>query len=145
MKNIAIVSGFFDPLHDGHIEYMRLAREKADALYVILNNKYQTFLKRNGSLPFQEEECRLAIIGAIRYVDKVVLSTDRDITVCETLETLLQQIQAEGNTAFFGNGGDRGNHNTPEKIICDKYGIELITGLGEKIRASSEYLKRVRE
>lgn len=141
---IAITSGYYDPLHSGHVDCFRLAREQNDALWVILNNKYQSLLKR-GSQPFQEEECRLDILKAIRYIDRVVLATDRDSTVCQTLEMLIQEAQKTGHEVSFNKGGDRFSHNTPEKKICDQYGVRLIDGLGEKTYSSSEYLKRARE
>lgn len=141
---IAITSGYFDPIHSGHVDCFRLAREQNDALWVILNNKYQSMLKR-GSEPFQEEDCRLEILKAIRYVDRVVLSIDRDPTVCQTLEMLIKEAQTEGHEVSFNKGGDRFSHNTPEKKVCDQYGAKLVDGLGAKTHSSSDYLKRVRE
>ena len=34
------VSGYFDPIHVGHLEYLRMAKELGDSLVVIVNNNY---------------------------------------------------------------------------------------------------------
>ena len=38
---------------------------------------------------------------------------------------------------YFVNGGDAFNDKIPERPICEELGIELIDGLGDKIRSSS--------
>lgn len=141
---IAITSGFVNPIHAGHIECMKLSRALADQLWYIVNSDYQAFLKR-GSQSFQDEKCRMEIVSAIRYVDRVVLATDRDGTVCQTLEQLIQEAQKDKHQVIWCKGGDRFAHNTPEVQICEKYKIEFVDGLGAKTHSSSEYLKRVRE
>ena len=141
---IAITSGFVNPIHIGHIECMRMSKELADQLWYIVNSDYQAFLKR-GTTSFQDEECRMAVVSAIKYVDRAVLSFDKDGTVCETLEKLIQEAKALGHEVIFTKGADRAAHNTPEVKVCEKYSVEFIDGLGDKIRSSSEYIKRVRE
>ena len=81
---VIIVSGYFNPLHKGHIEYFHLAKDQGDKLFVIVNNDYQRALK--GSKEFMLEEERVLLINELAIVDKVFLSVDRDRSVCSTLE-----------------------------------------------------------
>lgn len=135
---IIIVSGYFNPIHKGHLEYFILAKSKGDLLFVIVNSDYQRVLK--GSKEFQKEDERLFIIQHIKEVDQAFLSIDEDRTVCKTLEMLHAQFGNQCHLAF-ANGGDQNNDSIPEVTICQSLGIELIDGLGEKIQSSSWRLK----
>lgn len=141
---IGITSGYANPIHLGHVDCVRLGKELVDQLWYIVNSDYQAFLKR-GSQSFQDEQCRLGVVGALRYVDRAILAVDRDLTVCQTLEALIKEAQVEGHEVLFLKGGDRAAHEIPERKICDKYGVKIVDGLGAKTHSSSEYLKRVRE
>ena len=138
-KKVIIVSGYFNPIHKGHVEYFNNAKAICDELYVIVNNDYQRELK--GSKPFQDEEERLLIVSNIKAVDKAVLSVDLDGTVCKSIRQLSDQYGKEYDFAF-ANGGDQNSDNVPEIPICKELGIELIDGLGEKIQSSSWVLLR---
>jgi|TARA_A100001011_G_scaffold315422_1_gene334049 cytidyltransferase-like protein len=138
-KKVIIVSGYFNPIHKGHVEYFNNAKAICDELYVIVNNDYQRELK--GSKPFQDEEERLLIVSNIKAVDKAVLSVDLDGTVCKSIRQLSDQYGKEYDFAF-ANGGDQNSDNVPEIPICKELGIELIDGLGEKIQSSSWLLLR---
>jgi len=127
MKTIAI-SGYFDPLHVGHLEYIKLASELGDHLTVIVNNDYQCKLKKGKS--FMSEDDRVKIIQSIQYVDSAFLSIDSDLTVCESLKIVRPNV--------FANGGDRHVKEIPESVVCKELGIEMIDGLGNKIRSSSD-------
>ena len=127
MKRVA-VSGYFDPIHIGHLEYLKLAKELGDKLVVIVNNNYQCVLKKGK--PFMDELDRVEIIRSLEMVDEVFLSIDKDKTVCASLEEIKPDI--------FANGGDRNTGEVPESSICKKYNIEMIDGLGDKIRSSSD-------
>ena len=127
MRTVAI-SGYFDPIHVGHLEYRIEAKKLADKLIVIVNNNHQCVLKKGK--PFMDENDRVTIVSSIKYVDEVFLSIDKDKTVCKSLEKIKPDI--------FANGGDRKNYEIPESVICNKYNIEIIDGLGEKIRSSSD-------
>jgi cytidyltransferase-like protein len=135
---IIIVSGYFNPLHKGHLEYFKFAKAKGNLLHVIVNSDYQRVLK--GSMEFQKEDERLFIVQHIKEVDQAFLSIDQDRTVCKTLEMLFTQFGNEYQLAF-ANGGDQNNQSIPEVPICKALGIELIDGLGEKIQSSSWLLK----
>jgi cytidyltransferase-like protein len=138
MKKIIIVSGYFNPLHKGHLEYFTNAKAQGDLLFVIVNTDRQRELK--GSKEFQKEDERLFIVQHIKEVDQAFLSIDKDRTVCKTLEMLFTQFGNEYQLAF-ANGGDQNNQSIPEVPICKALGIELIDGLGEKIQSSSWLLK----
>lgn len=127
MKKVCI-SGYFDPLHVGHIEYINKAKKLGDYLVVIVNNNLQCKLKKGKF--FMDENDRVEIVKNLKSVDEVFLSIDSDKTVCKSLEKLKPSI--------FANGGDRKNYEIPESKVCDMYGIEIIDGLGEKIRSSSD-------
>ena len=73
-------------------------------------------------------------------VDKVFLSIDQDRTVCNTIKKISEDFGSEFEL-YFANGGDQNNNTIPEKDICDKLGIKLIDGLGDKIQSSSWLLK----
>ena len=132
---INVVSGYFDPIHDGHIEYFEKAKETADKLIVILNNDLQTSLKKGK--PFMEEKVRKKIVEAIRYVDKVFLSIDTDRSVCATLEKIREKYPTD--ELIFVNGGDRNVENIPEYILKDKINLKFSDGAGEKINSSRKY------
>lgn len=137
MKKIA-VSGYFDPIHAGHIEYLKLAKEIAEKnngkLIAILNNDAQAALKKGK--PFMPLEERKIILESIKYVDEVFVSIDKDGSVSKSLEMLRPDI--------FAKGGDRFSKEIPEAEICKKLGIEIVDGLGKKIQSSSELIKKVR-
>ena len=80
------VSGYFDPIHVGHLEYLRMAKELGDSLVVIVNNNYQCKLKKGKH--FMDENDRVEIVKALRFVDEVFLSIDNDTTVCKSLEEI---------------------------------------------------------
>lgn len=137
-KTAIIVSGYFNPLHKGHLEYFNNAKVMADELFVIVNNDHQRALK--GSKEFQKEDERMIIVSNIKAVDKSILSIDKDRTVCETLQMITEKYSSEFELAF-ANGGDQNNDIIPEKPICEQLGIKLIDGLGDKIQSSSWLLK----
>ena len=131
--SIACVSGYFDPIHIGHIEYFKLAKQNADKLMVIVNNDEQAVLKKGRA--FMPADERIKIIQELKCVDFVVKSVDLDRTVCKTLSV------ASPRPTFFCNGGDQNNNSIPEAAICLELGIELVDGLGDKIQSSSWLIK----
>ena len=127
MKTIA-VSGYFDPIHIGHLEYLEMAKKLGDRLVVIVNNNHQCVLKKGK--PFMDEADRVKIVEALKIVDEVFLSIDQDKSVCASLDAIKPNI--------FANGGDRSTGEVTESVVCKKYKIEMVDGLGDKIRSSSE-------
>jgi len=134
-----IVSGYFNPIHKGHIEYFQNAKMKGEKLFVIVNNDFQRALK--GSKEFQDQKERVFIVESLRLVDNCFLSTDMDRTVVETIKMIYNQFGKHYKLAF-ANGGDQNNDTIPERSICEELGIELIDGLGEKIQSSSWLLNK---
>lgn len=100
---------------------------------VIINNDDQAILKKGK--PFMPIDERIKIIREMRCVDIVIKSIDMDRTVCKTLETI------EPKPDYFCNGGDQNNNTIPEAEICNKRGIELRDGFGDKIQSSSWLIK----
>ena len=124
-------SGYFDPIHVGHIEYLEMARALGDKLVVIVNNDAQTCLKKGK--PFMPAEDRVKIVRALECVDEAFISIDNDATVCKSLKACKPHI--------FANGGDRHGGNIPEAQICKDLNIQMMEGLGDKIRSSSDLIK----
>jgi len=139
MKRAIIVSGYFNPLHKGHIEYFKLAKRKGEALFVIVNNDFQRSLK--GSKEFMLEDERILIVNELEIVDKTILSVDKDRTVCKTIEKIFIEFSQEYNL-YFANGGDQNNNSSPEAPVCKNLGIKLLDGLGDKIQSSSWLLNK---
>jgi cytidyltransferase-like protein len=134
-----IVSGYFNPIHKGHIEYFQNAKKNGDKLFVIVNNDDQRELK--GSKEFQDEKERVFIVSCLSMVDNCFLSIDKDRTVIESIKMIFSEFGNEFQLAF-ANGGDQNNDTIPERPICEKLGIELIDGLGGKIQSSSWLLNK---
>ena len=139
-KKAVIVSGYFNPIHKGHLEYFNNAKALADELFVIVNSDFQRQLK--GSKEFQMEAERLLIVSNIKAVDKAILSIDKDRTVCDTLEKIANDY-GDAYDLVFANGGDQNNDTIPERSSCDSSGIALVDGLGDKIQSSSWLLKKL--
>jgi len=139
MKKAVIVSGYFNPIHKGHLEYFNNAKAAGDVLIVIVNNDLQRHLK--GSKEFQKEQERLFIVENIKAVDHAMLSIDTDRTVISTIR-LVHERYGDQYQLAFANGGDQNNESIPEAGVCERLGIELIDGLGDKIQSSSWLLAK---
>ena len=134
MKKLIRVSGYFNPLHKGHLDLFEKAKEVGDLLCVIVNNDIQRELK--GSKFFQDQDERIQIIRALSIVDMAWISVDKDLTQNETLKVMVDKFYGSMKLAF-ANGGDQTNETIPEADICRTFDIELIDGLGDKIQSSS--------
>ena len=138
-KKAVIVSGYFNPIHKGHLEYFNKAKALCDELFVIVNNDHQRELK--GSKEFQKEDERMIIVSNIKAVNKAILSIDEDRTVCETIRMIASEYGTEYELGF-ANGGDQNNDTIPERPICEEMNVALIDGLGDKIQSSSWLLNK---
>ena len=128
---IVVASGYFNPLHKGHVEYLERSRKLGDRLVVIVNTDLQRAIK--GSKEFMDQDERIMIVRAMRCVDEAVFAIDIDGTVCKTLEML--------RPAIFAKGGDRFASEIPEAEVCHRLGIDMVDGLGNKIQSSSWLLR----
>jgi len=141
MERIAVVSGYFNPLHVGHIEHMEEARQLGDKLIVIINNDEQVKLK--GSYPFMSENDRARIVSALSCVDRAVISTDKGGSVVETLTSLYNKCATDYffESMIFANGGDRNKENSPEEEYCQWRNIKTAYNVGgNKTQSSSELI-----
>ena len=136
---LIIVSGYFNPLHKGHLELFEKAKASGDQLWVIVNSDLQRELK--GSKECMNENERLIIVSSIGFVDKVLIAIDKDKTQCATLAHLADKYSTEYEL-YFANGGDQNNDSISEALVCKEKGIRLIDGLGDKIQSSSWLLKK---
>jgi cytidyltransferase-like protein len=134
-KTLVIVSGYFNPIHKGHIEYLKKSKELGDFLYVIVNNEHQRELK--GSKAFMIDEERKIVLESIRYVDKAMVAIDTERTVNESIKSIMGELSSEFNRYIFANGGDQNRSTIGETKLCEELGIELADGLGDKIQSSS--------
>ena len=138
-KKAIIVSGYFNPIHKGHIAYFNNAKALCDVLFVIVNSDLQRGLK--GTKEFQKEAERLFIVQNIKAVDTAIISIDEDRTVCKSIRFLYENNK-EIYDFGFANGGDQNNNSIPEVPVCQELGIQLIDGLGDKIQSSSCLLNK---
>ncbi|ETB64179.1 TPA: cytidyltransferase [Candidatus Nomurabacteria bacterium] len=136
---IVMISGGFDPIHIGHIRYIKEAKKLGDYLVVVINN--DNWLRVKKGKEFMGELERKEIIEAIAGVDEVIISkhckNTKDMSVCEEIKLIKPDI--------FANGGDRKPSwdPVPEVSICKELGIKMVynVGRGGKVKSSSEMLK----
>ena len=134
---VVIVTGGFDPLHSGHIEYFKAAKELGDHLVVGVNS--DDWLTRKKGRPFMSFEERCAIIKELDCVDEVIGFNDDDDTACAAIFNVLSTVGSQ-TKVIFANGGDRTKENIPEMIYDD---VEFVFGVGgeDKKNSSSWILK----
>ena len=128
-EKVVVVSGYFNPVHKGHIAMFEEAKKLGTKLIVIINSDKQVEMK--GSRKFMDEDERRYIVESIGCVDKAVVSIDEDKTQCKTLAMIKPHL--------FANGGDRRNENDlPEAAVCKEHEIEMVFNVGGgKVQSSS--------
>jgi len=124
---VVCASGYFDPIHPGHIEYLEKSKSLGDKLYVIVNSDKQATMKKGK--PFMKAVDRLKVLRSMTCVDCAIEACDNDRSVCETLRIIKPDI--------FTNGGDQKNEGVPEAVVCNELGIKMVDALGDKINSSS--------
>jgi glycerol-3-phosphate cytidylyltransferase/D-beta-D-heptose 7-phosphate kinase/D-beta-D-heptose 1-phosphate adenosyltransferase len=131
---IQIVSGFFNPLHGGHLDMIEAAAQLGDKLIVIVNNDVQQMMKKDKVILNEQNRARL--LGALRAVDEVVIAIDEDPTVIRTLQYIAEKYP--NDELAFSNGGDRDSEKAiPEGEVCHRYNIQLLFGVGGAEKADS--------
>lgn len=143
-ETIVVISGYFNPLHCGHLDYIQAASKLGDKLIVIVNNDDQVRLK--GSVDFMPASDRVRIIQSIKGVDEAILSIDTDKSVVDTLDMLYDMymndsiLSPQTTNIVFANGGDRVGENTPEEEFCSGKKIHTVYNVGGKKTKSSSTL-----
>jgi cytidyltransferase-like protein len=143
---IGIISGYFNPLHTGHLDYIEAAKKHCNLLYAIVHSDFQVTLK--GSTPFMNQKDRLRIVEALRDVDRVRIAEDEDGTVVKTIQSIYEWNDCDPfvDSVTFMNGGDRVMGNTPEEKYCYEQGILTLYNIGGgKTESSSTLLENVRD
>lgn len=131
---LIIVSGFFNPLHAGHLDMIEAAAKLGDRLLVIVNNDEQQMLKKGKIILPQENRYRL--LTAIKSVDEVMLAVDKDPSVVETLGIIAKTHPYD--QLVFANGGDRSAPEfVPETEVCQENNIEMVYGVGGAAKSDS--------
>jgi cytidyltransferase-like protein len=137
VRHAAIVSGYFNPLHIGHLDMMEAARGMADALIVIVNSDHQQLLKKGKVITTEAD--RLRIVSALRVADAALVAVDEDGSVARSLEAIHAAYPDIELT--FCNGGDRSPQGDPvptaEAGVCDRLGITMTWGVGGEAKADS--------
>lgn len=133
MTKTVAISGYFDPIHGGHIDYIEAAAQFG-RLVVFLNTDEAAIRKKGYAfMPFKD---KARILMAMKGVDVVMPAMDSDGSVCKNLELIRPDI--------FANGGDRFEDNIPEKSTCERLGIEMVFNVGGgKVQSSSALVENV--
>ena len=131
---VVLVTGGFDPLHSGHLQYFKEAKKLGEVLHVGLNS--EEWLSRKKGRPFMPFSERVTILEALEVVDKVISFDDTDDSACGAIyKTMATNANVE---IVFANGGDRNNENTPEyKIYGGMNGISFAYGIGGSNKKNS--------
>jgi D-beta-D-heptose 7-phosphate kinase/D-beta-D-heptose 1-phosphate adenosyltransferase len=143
---IGIISGYFNPLHIGHLDYIEGARQYCDFLYVIVNNDEQVKIK--GSTPFMDEKSRERIVKALVAVDRTLIAIDKDGTVVKSIEKIYQSNRDDlfVDSFIFMNGGDQKSGTIPEEEYCQANNIRTIFSVGgDKTQSSSSLIEDVHQ
>jgi len=141
IKTLVIASGYFNPVHKGHIDYLTQSKELGDKLFVIVNNDSQREMK--GSKEFMNEDERKLVIETLKPVDWAIVSIDKNNRqVDKSIEMIHMLYKDEFQNFIFTNGGDQTEQTIAEDAICRKLGIKMVFGLGDKIQSSSWLLKK---
>lgn len=135
--DIVVASGGFDPIHSGHIEYLKSAKAYGDKLIIALNS--DNWLEMKKGKPFMPFSERKAILKSIKYVDEVIQFKDDELGSCINGLDKIKKMYPNDKISFV-NGGDRNQENIPEMIVND---INFIFSVGgdNKQNSSSWILK----
>jgi len=139
-KTLVIASGYFNPVHKGHIEYLTKSKELGDKLFVIVNNDKQREMK--GSKEFMNENERKLVIETLKPVDWAVVAIETNTRLVDkSIKMIYELYKDEFQNFIFSNGGDQTEQTIAEDKICNELGIKMVFGLGDKIQSSSWLLK----
>lgn len=134
-ETIVIVTGGFDPLHSGHIDYINSASQLGRVLVGV--NSDEWLIRKKGAffMPYEE---RARIIRNLKAVYGTINFDDSDDSARDAI------IQARKlfpeNKIIFANGGDRTESNIPEMNIKDDNLIFKFGVGGEDKKNSSSWI-----
>lgn len=141
-KNVVAVSGYFDPLHHGHIDYLQKAKALArtadgpGTLWVIINSDAQAAKKKGKE--FMPAKERLKLVRSLRCVDACVIAPDEDETVVQAIKAIHPDV--------FAIGLDEGpDYMAAEREICKEMGIKVVCPLGLRIQSSTFLIQRAKD
>ena len=142
METIVLVTGGFDPLHSGHLAYLKAARKLGNKLIVGVNS--DSWLERKKGKNFLPLSERYEIVSSIKYVNNCILFNDDDDTAIEAIKNVMMLFPFD--RTIFANGGDRKQGNVPEEApgLFDDREIIFQYGVGgaDKKNSSSWILKK---
>jgi D-beta-D-heptose 7-phosphate kinase/D-beta-D-heptose 1-phosphate adenosyltransferase len=132
MNKIVLVTGGFDPIHSGHIAYLKEAKKLGDMLVVGVNSD-EWLIRKKGKffLPYHE---RRTIIQNIKGVDAVIGFNDDDGTAKDAIVKVREFNPY--SEIIFANGGDRTKENIPEMDIVDD-NLSFVFGVGGEHKMNS--------
>ena len=136
MRKIVLVTGGFDPLHSGHIEYFKSAKKLGDLLVVGINS--DSWLSRKKGAPFMPDQERNGIVKNLSMVDRTIFFNDRDGSAKEAIRDL--RALYPNDQIVFANGGDRTQENIPEMDIKDDNLVFAFGVGGENKMNSSSWI-----
>ena len=136
INRVVLVTGGFDPLHTGHLEYFKAAKALGNVLVVGVNS--DSWLERKKGRAFMPSTERISIIQNLKMVDHCILFNDNDDTALEAIKNV--QMMYPNSQIVFANGGDRTAKNIPEMKAKD---VEFVFGVGgtDKLNSSSWILE----
>lgn len=142
-KTYYIVSGGFDPIHEGHISNIIESRNNSDGVIVLLNS--DAWLCRKKGQNFMNEFTRKIILENIRGVIDVLSFDDSDGSACDGLKKAREKYKDA--ILVFAKGGDRTANNIPEIPVAKDLDIEIKYNVGtvngeSKPNSSSWLLKK---
>ena len=133
-KTLVIASGYFSPLHCGHLDYLEAGASLGDRLIVIVNNDLQQ-KKKKGKVILPQQD-RLRIVKALSIVDEAYVAIDDDSSVKKTIESIA--LKNQQFNLIFANGGDRNQpSDIPEVDVCKEHVIQLVFGVGGSTKRDS--------
>jgi D-beta-D-heptose 7-phosphate kinase/D-beta-D-heptose 1-phosphate adenosyltransferase len=138
-KTYYIVSGGFDPLHEGHISLIKDAGLRGNGVIVLLNS--DAWLCRKKGKNFMGFTTRRAICESLKNVVDVLGFDDSNNSACNGIRKVREKYPAD--RLVFANGGDRTKENIPEIEVCKECGVMVEFGVGgeNKANSSSSILK----
>jgi len=133
MKAYYVVSGGFDPIHEGHIAMFKEAAAKSDGIIVLLNS--DEWLARKKGRAFMNSVTRKEVCGGMKNVIAVFEFDDSDNSACDGVRVAREHYPDA--RLVFANGGDRNAGNIPEHAACEKHNVELEFAVGGEDKKNS--------